>query len=242
MSSGRVSEAKQQDKIAINGAAIAPSGTTFAALTPPKTPSQPTMSMQLVPSPPAAEGRARQTTKDAANAHVSSANETVEVSAAPMVTTENATVATSMDAVTVENLPLNGRNAKAMRATALPTIKLPSKKPVAAVLNATANRTLALDTDGALFLSNDHGKHWTAVATQWTGKAVQLSFAATPARLYFAQPAQNQSQSQISNSNAGAVAAGVPQQQAPIPAAGFELTTTTGAVWISTDGLTWHPR
>jgi hypothetical protein len=31
-------------------------------------------------------------------------------------------------------------------------------------------------------------------------------------------------------------------QQAPIPTAGFELTTSTGAVWLSTDGLIWHPK
>ena len=209
----------------------------FAALAPQKSPPLPTMSMQVTaaPPPPAAEDRARQTAKDMANTHVSSTKETVEVAAAaPMITTENATVSTTVDAESVQGLPLNMR--------AIARIKLPSKMPVASQLNA-GNRTLALDTAGALFVSKDHGKHWTTVATQWTGKAVQLSFAATPARLYLAQPAQNQAQGQISNSNSGAaIAGGISQQQAPIPTAGFELSTSTGAVWLSTDGLTWHAR
>ncbi len=34
------------------------------------------------------------------------------------------------------------------------------------------DRTIALDTKGALFLSEDGGKHWKPVRTQWTGRAV----------------------------------------------------------------------
>lgn len=127
-----------------------------------------------------------------------------------------------------QTLPLSGRavqNYSALTPGVAQSFKLPSKKPVAAQLNA-GTRTLALDTAGVLFLSYDHGKNWIAVKTQWSGKAVQLNFAAAPARLYQVQPSQTQAQS----------------QQSPTPTAGFELTTVTGTVWLSSDGLTWHPK
>jgi hypothetical protein len=33
---------------------------------------------------------------------------------------------------------------------------------------------LALDSDGNLFRSDEHGKHWHQVKQQWEGKAVEL--------------------------------------------------------------------
>jgi hypothetical protein len=127
-----------------------------------------------------------------------------------------------------ETAALSGRSVQSYAALTpgvAPPINLPSKKPVAAQLNA-GSRTLALDNTGALFLSYDQGKHWTTVKAQWSGKAVQLSFATTPSRLYQVQPSQTQTQT----------------QQSPIATSGFELTTATGAVWLSSDGLTWHPK
>jgi len=217
-------EAKQKGT-SNDDALSARSSSNFAALTPQKTPVPAAIPMQMAAAapPPAAENRARQSATDTATV----------TAAAPMVANDSATLATTIDAMDFEDLPL------ARRATA--PIKLPSKKPVASQLNA-GNRTLALDTTGSLFVSNDNCKHWTAVATQWTGKAVQLSFATTPARLYFSQPQQAQNQSQANSSLQGNAAAGVPQQQAPIPTASFELSTATGAVWVSTDGITWRPR
>jgi hypothetical protein len=51
--------------------------------------------------------------------------------------------------------------------------KLPSG--LAAVSTATARqRTLAIDLAGALFLSEDAGKHWEPVARQWTGHAITV--------------------------------------------------------------------
>ena len=91
----------------------------------------------------------------------------------------NATV--EISAATYQDLPLSGRaitNYAAKAKSAAQPIQLPSKKPAANMLHA-AGRTLALDTAGALFLSLDLGKHWIAVAAQWSGKAVQISFAPT---------------------------------------------------------------
>jgi hypothetical protein len=163
---------------------------------------------------------------------------------------ESANDATTIDTATVESLPLAGRNTTnyaALTPGIVQPIKLPSKKPVASQL-AAGNRILALDTAGALFLATDNGKHWRSIAPQWSGKAVQLSFAPSPARLYLAQPSQNQTQNSSNQTNGyinGAAAPPVPQQQTQqtiIPTVGFQLITNTGAVWLSTDGLTWHPR
>lgn len=53
------------------------------------------------------------------------------------------------------------------------SLKLPSG--LAAVSTATsAQRTLAIDLAGALFLSEDAGAHWKAVASQWSGRAIQV--------------------------------------------------------------------
>jgi len=127
-----------------------------------------------------------------------------------------------VNGASIQGIPLDA-NARLDSITAAAPIKLPSKLPVASQLNSTG-RTLVLDTAGSLFLSLDHGKHWTTVNPQWSGKAVRITLAAAPARLYQVQPQQAQT------------------QQAPVASATFELTTTTGDVWVSTDGLTWHTR
>jgi hypothetical protein len=164
--------------------------------------------------------------------------------------------AATVNGASIDSLPVSGRAVQLYAAPPLPLLKLPSNKPVASRLVA-GTRTLALDTAGALFVTSANGAHWTAVAPQWPGKAVQLSFASSPARLYLQQPQQNQTQIPATPST-GYIANGVnvdgasqihgtgdaanSQQQTIIPTAGFQLTTAAGAVWLSTDGLTWHPR
>jgi hypothetical protein len=166
---------------------------------------------------------------------------------APMQSASSETV--TVDAATVESLPLAARNTTNYAELApgvVPPIKLPSKKPIASQLSS-GNRILALDTAGALFLSTDTGKHWRAIAPQWSGKAVQLAFAPSPARAYINQPQPNQTQI-TSNQSTGVIINGTgsqnaaPQQQTVIPTAGFQLTTAAGAIWLSTDGLNWHPH
>jgi Putative zinc-finger len=51
----------------------------------------------------------------------------------------------------------------------------PLPSGLAAISTATArNLTLEIDLAGALFLSDDSGKHWKPVAQQWTGRAVEV--------------------------------------------------------------------
>jgi hypothetical protein len=259
MASYRPAAPNAQDKTSFDTGSNS-SASTYAAL-PPKSPAAIHGAMQLtVPQPAAApassspiEGRMSQRYSATASSKVEkdfpAAGTTTALPAAlPAAPPPGASmdaVSVTTNAAAIQDLPLSGRageNYAALTPGVLPPIKLPSKKPVASQLHS-GGRTLALDTAGALFLSYDLGKHWTAVTPQWSGKAVQLSFAPTPARLYLAQPSQTQTQSQSNSSlNGNAAASGLPQQQAPIPTAGFELTTATGAVWLSTDGLTWHAR
>jgi uncharacterized iron-regulated membrane protein len=75
-----------------------------------------------------------------------------------------------------------------------------------------AGGTIALDTKGALFLSEDGGKHWKPVRTQWTGHAVLV-------RTLPASPVFNS------------------LKRAPSPR--FELVTDSLQTWVSADGKTW---
>lgn len=109
---------------------------------------------------------------------------------------------------------------------------------------SNGHQTLAADTAGALFLSLDAGRHWTPVDQQWTGKAIQLSLVA-PALSQAAPLSQQQTAVH------GAISESSPQNRKntdatpPLPAttaSSFQLTTDSGAVWTSPDGLIWKPR
>lgn len=80
---------------------------------------------------------------------------------------------------------------------------------------SAAKRTIAIDPAGALFLSEDSGKHWQAIPTQWTGRAVLVRV-----RQAATQPA---------------VLAGVRRAQ-------FELVNDKLQTWVSEDGKTWIPQ
>jgi len=254
MNYGRATESKAQDKTYFNADSNA-SASAYAAVPsaamPPKTPPAIHGGMAM-PAPAPPEDRMRQSSVASNDARQEKDFSVVTTGASaaapaqpPAAAANTGELAANMDSISDQNLQLADRTT--LKRTLL---KLPSKKPVASSLVA-AGRTLALDTAGALFLSNDAGKHWTAVAAQWSGKAVQLSFALSPARRYLNQPQANQTQVPTQSNgylNNGAESNGVagnaapPQQQTIAPTAGFQLTTADGVVWLSTDGLTWHPR
>ncbi len=75
-----------------------------------------------------------------------------------------------------------------------------------------AARSIALDTAGAMFLSEDSGKHWLAIHTQWTGRAILVRI----------PPVGTQ-----------AAALRAPQTMR------FELVNDKLQTWISYDGKTW---
>jgi hypothetical protein len=94
-----------------------------------------------------------------------------------------------------------------------------SKKKVVIVLPngtnalsfATAQgRTVAIDPDGAMFLSETPGGQWMPVATQWTGRAVLVR--------------ARQGSTQTGTSSQPAI---------------FELFNDKSGTWVSSDGRTW---
>jgi hypothetical protein len=111
----------------------------------------------------------------------------------------------------------------------LPT--LPSKLPALSVVD-NASQTVALDTAGALFRSEDAGVTWLPVPIQWQGRALTLRLSQSPSA---AQPAAVM--------NTASAAEARPQTQtlaSPVPV--FELTTDSGAVYTSSDGQTWQRK
>jgi hypothetical protein len=92
-----------------------------------------------------------------------------------------------------------------------PKVTLPNGVEALSVASAE-KRIVAIDTSGALFLSEDNGRHWQPVPTQWTGRAVL-----------------------VRNSQSGIQSAGL----LPVPPARFELVNDKLQTWISTDGKTW---
>ena len=154
-------------------------------------------------------------------------NETVSVVAAPAQIQTETTDADNLFARTANAK----KNAQAT---------LPSNLAIMTTIS-NGHQTLAVDTAGALFLSLDAGQHWTLVDQQWTGKAAQLSLAASPST----QPSQQRGAIHGAVSAAMSPArAGVNTNAAAtttIPLS-FQLTTDSGAVWTSPDGLIWKPR
>jgi hypothetical protein len=112
--------------------------------------------------------------------------------------------------------PVGGRSFELSSAATMPLktaakIALPSGVPALSVASG-AGRTIAIDTSGALFLSDDQDRHWTRVATQWTGRAVR-----------------------VRNLQAGTKDAAL---QA-LPVTRFELVNDKLQSWTSADGKTW---
>jgi photosystem II stability/assembly factor-like uncharacterized protein len=64
--------------------------------------------------------------------------------------------------------PATGRAAASNSSPALPSGLAPVSQLV------VEGSQLALDSNGTLFRSDDHGKHWRQIRQQWAGKAVEL--------------------------------------------------------------------
>jgi hypothetical protein len=95
---------------------------------------------------------------------------------------------------------------------------LPGKLPAATTV-VKNGRILALNTAGILYLSRDAGYRWKKIRPVWTGSIAHLAL------------------TEQAESNA------FKKREIAGPATSlFELTTTDGAVWISSDGAHWRLR
>jgi len=166
------------------------------------------------------------------NAQADSANKAVNAPSVPRAESETATV----QAGTVISTQLAATPATA-QANVIPTTEQNkevsmadaagiSKKQKGSLPNglealsvaSDAGRTIALDTKGALFVSEDVGKHWKPVRTQWTGRAVLVRGLNTAEK----------------GNALGALGA---MKVSPTPK--FELVTDNLQTWVSADGNTW---
>ena len=89
---------------------------------------------------------------------------------------------------------------------------LPSKLGVLSQTRS-GKTTVAIDTAGSVFASDDGGKHWQSANTQWSGRPILVK----------TRPA--------SESGGG----GLLKQSTPR----FELTTDKHEIWVSEDGKNW---
>jgi hypothetical protein len=95
---------------------------------------------------------------------------------------------------------------------------LPGKLPSATSV-VKNGRILALDTAGTLYLSRDAGRRWKKIRPVWTGSIAHLALG---------------EQAQSSAFKKREISGNAP----PL----FEITTTDGGVWISSDGAHWRLR
>ena len=92
-------------------------------------------------------------------------------------------------------------------------IMLPSGLAAISVTTA-ADHTVAIDPAGAMYVSEDEGKHWSPVSRQWTGRAIL-----------------------VTNREYSLETTAVPLPQG----SHFELVNDAFKKWLSPDGKTWSP-
>jgi hypothetical protein len=152
------------------------------------------------------------------------ATQTVTVTAAPAVETQPAAPA--------EPAPMLGFK----RMWDVPTPASRFQLPSGLVSVSTASRghlLLAIDEAGALFLSEDRGVTWERIATQWTGRAVEVHRqVAASGGMPTAPAAQNGTTGNSSPDGAAE----------PPPIVSFELSNDENQTWVSADGRTWTPK
>jgi hypothetical protein len=125
------------------------------------------------PTPPAVEAPASHPTEAAAISPRDRSNTTVDVSSANSNSVETQSV--SADAAVVQ-IPTTSA-----QISELVKFKRPLPSHLPAISSATqARRIVAIDSQNAIFASNDAGKHWKQVQAPWQGRAIAASLVAPP--------------------------------------------------------------
>jgi hypothetical protein len=144
-----------------------------------------------------------------------SAAQSVEVQSGPKSASASAAQAQAreMATVSVTGQSVDDSRDKVTKQKSV-NVKLPNGLGALSVTSAY-QLTIAIDTAGALFVSEDAGKHWQSVKAQWTGRAVLVKTLQT-------------------NPHLGTRL----KQQEPQ----FELVNDKLQTWVSVDGKTWTEK
>jgi hypothetical protein len=130
----------------------------------------------------------------------------------------------------ISNQKLPVSNAAVLTARKAKITPLPSG--LRAVSTVTAeHRTLAIDSSGTLFLSEDSGSKWEPVARQWSGRAAAVRMQAGLKINGTERAEAAVAQRELNRSNPYAA-----------PPALFEIVNDSGLVWVSADGKTWKAQ
>jgi len=126
-----------------------------------------------LPAPPAVEAPASHPTEAGTVSPRDRSNTSVDVSSANSNSVE--TQSLSADAAIIQ-IPTTSAQVSELVKFKRP---LPSRLP--AISSATqARRIVAIDSQNAIFASNDAGKHWKQVQAPWQGRAIAASLVAPP--------------------------------------------------------------
>jgi hypothetical protein len=90
------------------------------------------------------------------------------------------------------------------------------------------NQTVAIDTQNTLFFSDDGGKHWKAIPSQWRGRAVKIDL--TPSAILFGRRSTSESSTPLPSNltvNGGPI---LSQSQVAKSTLTGTITDATGAV------------
>ena len=112
---------------------------------------------------------------------------------------------------------------------------LPSHLSALSVVS-DVSQTLAIDTSGKLFLSND-GTSWQRVEPQWTGRAVKLRLAPSLSPSQKAADKDTAS-TNMSHGRTAIMTGSIASAHLEV----FELITDTGIIWTSADGQNWKQK
>jgi hypothetical protein len=112
---------------------------------------------------------------------------------------------------------INGRNIATLSTNLPAAALLPSRLPALSTA-VNGHLVLAIDTKNTLFYSEDEGKHWTTIPTQWRGRAVRVNLAGSTVTA--AQNATIRTTAASFGSISGPVAA------SPAPTTGASVTGT----------------
>jgi hypothetical protein len=157
------------------------------------------------------------------------------ITAPPTGATETATAAPPVEkppAAPAEPAPMLGFKRMWDVPTLTSRIQLPSGHASVSAASR-GNLLLAIDKAGTLFLSEDRGVRWERIATQWTGRAVEVHRQVAASGGMPTAPSAQNGTTGGSPSDAGA---------ASQPTVLFELSNDENQTWVSTDGRTWTPK